>query len=1427
MIVSIMVASNSIAMVANATRTEVINITQEENKAKRTTEEVIKFFYLSYAENSNELSIENRTSDSLEISSKFAKQIKSSNNEISLLSSSNDLTSGDYTYTVSGNNATITGYTGLDENLAIPNKIEGYTITSIASKAFSGCDKIKSVILPDGLQSIGYGAFSSSYITSITIPKGLTSAGYYEPNAGGWTYAFSNCSQLQTIIFEDGMKKIPNYLARGVKSLKRVEMPDSVTEIGEHAFQNCQGLEEIQLSSNLKTIGDYAFLGSGLKRIELPDGLQKIQYDAFYNCESLETVNFADNITSIGSGAFDECNNLKNVILPDGLQSIGYGAFSSPYITSITIPKGLTSAGYYEPNAGGWTYAFSNCSQLQTIIFEDGMKKIPNYLAREVKSLKRVEIPGSVTEIGEHAFHNCTNLEQVDFTDSITRIDGYAFHNCNMLKNVILPSNLESIGWSACTSPYITSITIPKTLTSVSYLGDYDYPAFNCSNLETMKIEDGMEKIPGSLARGVKSLKSIEIPKSVTEIGNNAFYECDDFSILGYSNSYAERYASENNIPFVSIGILEPDNSDKELFNEYIYRANHLTDTEEVEGTTMENGYINTETPSEILLKELQKNGFSYTADAWRAVTRTCDSASDASKIVDYAVEEKDIYEAIILNALENATKYDVVNSINADVIKETNELLQIIKNDLKVNYSIDIYDSTQNTNLTKEMRVRTKELAEEYYEQKDISKAADWLGNFEEVMAYLDTAEDFCEELTSYMNIRNMNDSMKSVLKEMKNNCPSNNKALASALDDCVKILDTSDSEFAKQMLEGGLKTVGTEAAKAGISKFWGEIVVAKVEKLCPRVVIIKAAYKTSKYLTNLVFNADEITEKYYKLIATTEFDSLIRNTYSSLKNTYVKGKNVENAKAYLSAIDVMFNAISSDCDSAYAYVDSIDSANLSKICKLFGCSSNNSSLKSSIESIKKENNNEHELILTAWVNYLPEDFPEEYPHYTRLFEEGNKRLKEYQIHCPVDVYVYDSANRLVASVINNIPSSSGLAVIVDGDEKTLYLPEGEQYSISYIGNGAGVMDIEVAEFDVTGTITRTVNFNNISLSKGVKYSSNENGKFLEDAEYNIVNSNGQNQKADFDSYSQEKKEKHTITIEQGTMFDGEMPFHVIEAYENQVLDISAYVPAGYELDKWKVSSGSIEIKDVSNVNTKIIVGSEDATITAILKGNLPSESPKPTDKPDIIQTPKPTDNPNTTLEPSQTTKPDVTENLTPTTDVSNATNSPLKGELLKDNKSKMSYKVITQGKTVAFYKPNNKRVMKIVIPATVTISGIKYKVTAISDNAFSGCKKLKSVTIGKYVTSIGNKAFSKCTSLKKIIIPASVKKIGKKAFYGCKKLKSITIKTKKLKSKSVGTQAFKGIYKKAVIKVPKKQKKAYTKWLKKKGITKKMKIK
>ena len=77
------------------------------------------------------------------------------------------------------------------------------------------------------------------------------------------------------------------------------------------------------------------------------------------------------------------------------------------------------------------------------------------------------------------------------------------------------------------------------------------------------------------------------------------------------------------------------------------------------------------------------------------------------------------------------------------------------------------------------------------------------------------------------------------------------------------------------------------------------------------------------------------------------------------------------------------------------------------------------------------------------------------------------------------------------------------------------------------------------------------------------------------------------------------------------------------------------------------------------------------------------------------------------------------------------------------------------------------------------------------------------------------------------KITIPSKVKKIGKSAFEGCKRLKTVTIKTQKLKSGTVGSKAFKGTPKDVTIKVPKKSLSAYKKFLYKKGVNKKAKIK
>lgn len=126
------------------------------------------------------------------------------------------------------------------------------------------------------------------------------------------------------------------------------------------------------------------------------------------------------------------------------------------------------------------------------------------------------------------------------------------------------------------------------------------------------------------------------------------------------------------------------------------------------------------------------------------------------------------------------------------------------------------------------------------------------------------------------------------------------------------------------------------------------------------------------------------------------------------------------------------------------------------------------------------------------------------------------------------------------------------------------------------------------------------------------------------------------------------------------------------------------------------------------------------------------------------------------------------------------------------------------------------------ITVPATVKIDNITYKVTAIASKAFKGNGRLKKVIIGKNVTSIGTSAFYKCTGLRSITIPVNVKSIGKQAFYNCKNLKSVIIKTTKLTSSKVGANAFKGIYKKATIKVPKSKFNTYRNMLKRKGIGK-----
>ena len=206
---------------------------------------------------------------------------------------------------------------------------------------------------------------------------------------------------------------------------------------------------------------------------------------------------------------------------------------------------------------------------------------------------------------------------------------------------------------------------------------------------------------------------------------------------------------------------------------------------------------------------------------------------------------------------------------------------------------------------------------------------------------------------------------------------------------------------------------------------------------------------------------------------------------------------------------------------------------------------------------------------------------------------------------------------------------------------------------------------------------------------------------------------------------------------------------------------------------------------KPADNTGSDTNTSTEDTTKPDGKGDTKPAENPKPSTKP--AENPKPSQKPTTNLKPS--TKP--------------AGNALLKtGTQVTDKKTGAVYKV--NGIRTVEYKKSLKKTTSIAIPSVLNIKGVKYQVTSIAPKAFMNNKKLK-----------------------KVVIPATIRSIGKKAFAGCKNLKKITVKTPYLTKKSVGAKAFKGIHAKAVIKVPKKQKKAYQKLLNKKGVGKTVKIK
>lgn len=438
------------------------------------------------------------------------------------------------------------------QTVILPNNEE-----EIGETMFGLCNNLKNIEM-SRVQTIRFDAFEGcSSLEALQLPYGITSLE---------DAVFADCSSLKEINIPSSVTTICDWAFENCRSLTSITIPDNVTSIGKSAFGGCSNLKSLYLPANIKTIGDAAFNGCGsLTRINAKmkdpvaigeDTFTGLDYD---KCELLVPEGSAEAYRQ--AAVWSNFNNITDitVVVTDNAGLLQYMIEKNDknYKNNITRLKVIGPINIYDIQciremAGCWLEESgkktdgnlqyldlqeaklvgsdiginvytngSNQGENNTIECTAKIEPDGNHfsnLFRNVSKLNTVIMPEYLTTTGSGTFMD-SPLSSITLPKNLTSIGNNAFNGCGGLRDISIPSGVTSIGKGAFKGCGLKEFTLPKQVNEIT-----DEMFFNCS-LQHIYLHDGLKSI-GNYAFAISALKEINIPNSVAYIGDNCFQGC-------------------------------------------------------------------------------------------------------------------------------------------------------------------------------------------------------------------------------------------------------------------------------------------------------------------------------------------------------------------------------------------------------------------------------------------------------------------------------------------------------------------------------------------------------------------------------------------------------------------------------------------------------------------------------------------------------------------------------------------------------------------------------------------------------------------------------------------------------------------------------------------------------------------------------------